>query len=447
MIDFKAILDPDSSRTSVGFDLKVVGGSLLSELDPEKTGVQKANKQLSYFIIDDVTGIKTPFLYDPIEGVGARFYDLTGSGMANFVHLHYVDGKLGDMDAVQGTISDPSSAALVDSTPTLHLVNPNTLQIGDISITVDTALFVSLTLKSNSADLNEIGYLVLNSSDDPNNVSLADLLSKGQILFSSLATASNLSLGSTQLSRDLQITNNQKILCFETKGTTLQQLAAGKTNLAALGSQFQFLTWSAQEGSKKANLNSNSGLSIELNLNNSAPGLNALISCDQSFAPVLNTTALADNLLTGSLSYNREASFNSTVGFYQVLDRNGSLYDSLTNRTLDPTALLATDQARYRELALSEANRASALDGIATTNRQLVQKEFSVAGGAYYAPFAIVASTQQTYFAFAAANTDGVNHFKMMGANVFGLEDIHGGGDRDYNDLLVGINFKSYVPV
>ncbi len=445
MIDFKAILNPGTSRTSLGFDLKAVGGSLLSELDPDKTGVQKSNKQLSYFIIDDVTGLTTSFLYDPVEEVGARFYDLTGSGMANFVHLHYVDGKLGDMDAVQGTISDPSSAAVVDSTPTLHLVNPNTLQIGDISITVDTALFVSLTLKSNSADLNEIGYLVLNSADDPNSVSLADLLSKGQILFSSLATASNLSLGSTLLSRDLQITNNQKILCFETKGTTLQQLAVGKTNLASLGSQFQFLTWSAQEGSKTASLTSNSGLSIELNLNKSAPGLNALISCDQSFAPVLNTTALADNLLTGSLSYNREASFNSTVGFYHVLDRNGSLYDSLTNRTLDPTALLASDQARYRELALSEANRASALDGIATTNRQLVQKEFSVAGGAYYAPFAIVASTQQTYFAFAAANTDGVNHFKMMGANIFGLEDIHGGGDRDYNDLLVGINFKSYV--
>ena len=262
-----------------------------------------------------------------------------------------------------------------------------------------------------------------------------------------MATASSLSLGSTQLSRDLQITNNQKILCFETKGSTLQQLAVGKTNLTALGSQFQFLTWSAQEGSKKANLNSNSGLSIELNLNNSAPGLNALISSEQSFAPALNTTVLADSFLIGSLSYNREASFNSTVGFYQVLDRNGSLFDAVTGRTLDPTVLQAADQDRYRELALSEANRASALDGNAITNRQLVQKEFSVAGGVFYAPFAIVASTQQTYFAFAAANPDGVNHFKMMGANVFGLEDMHGGGDRDYNDLLVGVNFKSYEPI
>jgi hypothetical protein len=160
-----------------------------------------------------------------------------------------------------------------------------------------------------------------------------------------------------------------------------------------------------------------------------------------------NTTPLSSNLLAGSLSYNREASYNSTVGFYQVLDRNGSLYDSVTGRTLDPTALLATDQARYRELALSVANRATALDGIATTNRQLTQKDFSVAGGVFYAPFAIVASTQQTYFAFAAANTDGINHFKMMGSNVFGLEDMHGGGDKDYNDLLVGIDFKNYAAI
>jgi hypothetical protein len=35
----------------------------------------------------------------------------------------------------------------------------------------------------------------------------------------------------------------------------------------------------------------------------------------------------------------------------------------------------------------------------------------------------------------------------MMGANVFGLEDMHGGGDRDYNDLLVGIDFNTYVPI
>jgi hypothetical protein len=249
------------------------------------------------------------------------------------------------------------------------------------------------------------------------------------------------------LSRDLQVSNNQKIFCFETKGTTLKELAVGKTNLSELGSDFQVLTWSAEEGSRTASLNSNSGLAIELTLNNSAPGLNALISCDQSFNPVLNTSALSGDQLTGVLSYNREASFDSKVGFYKVLDRHGSLLDAVTGRTLDPTALLAGDQSRYRELALSEANRASGLDGIDTPNHHLAQKDFRVAGGAFYAPFAIVSSSQQTYFGFAAANTDGVNHFKMMGANVFGLEDLYGGGDRDYNDLLVGLNFTSYTTV
>jgi hypothetical protein len=447
MMDFTALLEGTKTRTSLGLSLKAFGASLLSRLDPYLTGVQESGKQLAFFAIDG-DGNTTPFSYDPINDVGARFYDLKRSGMADFIHLSYKDGGPGDMDGqVDGKISDPATTAVVDSTPSLRLLDARTLQIGDSTINVATALFISLTLQSNSTDLSEIGYVVLNAGDDPNAVSLADLLSNGQILFSSLAKASSLSIGSTGLSRDLQITNNQKLLCFEVRGTSIQELAAGKTSVAELGSQFQFLTWSAQEGSKTASLNSTSGLSIQLNLNNSAPGLNALVSCDQSFAPVLNTSALSGDQLTGVLSYNREASFNSTVGFYQVLDRNGSLFDAVTGRTLDPTALQAGDQARYRELALLAANRAAALDGIATTNGLLAQKEFSVVGGAFYAPFAIVASTQQTYFAFAAANTDGVNHFKMMGANVFGLEDMHGGGDQDYNDLLVGIDFKSYVPI
>ncbi|WP_341882713.1 LamG-like jellyroll fold domain-containing protein [Synechococcus sp. UW140] len=447
MIDFTAILEGIGKRTSLGLNLKVVGDSLLSKLDPNRTGIQVPNKQLAYFAID-AAGNTTPFTYSPNNDVGARFYDLNGFGMPDFVHLSYVDGGPGDMDGVKdGKISDPSSAAVVDSTPSLHLLGTNALQIGDLSINVPTALFISLTLKSNSSDLNHVGYLVLNQDEDPSSVTLGDLLNNGQILFSSLGKSSSLPMGETLFSRNLQITNNQKLLCFETKGATLQDLALGKSSLAELGSQFQFLTWNTLEGSKIANVNSTSGISIELNLKNSAPGLNALISSDQSFAPVLNTTALAGAQLTGSLTYNREANYDSTVGFYQVLDQNGSLFDSITGQTLDPTNLRATDQARYRELALSDANRATSLAGITTTNGQLAQKDFSLTAGSFYAPFAVVANTEQTYFAFAAVNTDGVNHFKMMGSNTFGLEDLHGGGDRDYNDLLVGINFKNYVPV
>ena len=52
-----------------------------------------------------------------------------------------------------------------------------------------------------------------------------------------------------------------------------------------------------------------------------------------------------------------------------------------------------------------------------------------------------------TYWAFAQANesTNGgpVDHLWNYGANTWGWEDMVGGGDRDFNDLVVGIDFTS----
>jgi len=50
---------------------------------------------------------------------------------------------------------------------------------------------------------------------------------------------------------------------------------------------------------------------------------------------------------------------------------------------------------------------------------------------------------QTTFFAFAQANPDGAAHMWNYGANVWGWEDMVGGGDHDYNDLVVQIDFTS----
>ena len=52
-------------------------------------------------------------------------------------------------------------------------------------------------------------------------------------------------------------------------------------------------------------------------------------------------------------------------------------------------------------------------------------------------------TTGGTYWGFAAANADGVQHLWNYGANTWGWEDTYGGGDRDYNDLVVQIDFTS----
>ena len=56
-------------------------------------------------------------------------------------------------------------------------------------------------------------------------------------------------------------------------------------------------------------------------------------------------------------------------------------------------------------------------------------------------------SSGNSYLGFATANEtvsgQPVGHLWNYGLNSWGWEDIHGGGDRDYNDLVVGLDFTS----
>jgi hypothetical protein len=47
------------------------------------------------------------------------------------------------------------------------------------------------------------------------------------------------------------------------------------------------------------------------------------------------------------------------------------------------------------------------------------------------------------YFNYIGANSDNVNHFRLIGNNKFGVEDMYGGDDRDFNDLVVNMNIKT----
>ncbi|NEQ51790.1 MAG: DUF4114 domain-containing protein, partial [Leptolyngbya sp. SIO3F4] len=52
-------------------------------------------------------------------------------------------------------------------------------------------------------------------------------------------------------------------------------------------------------------------------------------------------------------------------------------------------------------------------------------------------------SAAEFYFTDLRANTDGVEHVKLLDNNTFGFEDALGGGDLDYNDMVVQINFPN----
>ena len=74
-------------------------------------------------------------------------------------------------------------------------------------------------------------------------------------------------------------------------------------------------------------------------------------------------------------------------------------------------------------------------------NKLTSSKDITLSETTFLAPFAQV--NGNTFFGFAAANTDRISHFRMLGTNMFGLEDILGGGDSDFDDNVMVFRFDT----
>jgi hypothetical protein len=137
----------------------------------------------------------------------------------------------------------------------------------------------------------------------------------------------------------------------------------------------------------------------------------------------------------------REAAFTSVVGFYAIDNLDGSIRDPLSG------ALVAPGDSAYGSLAF--ANRSQDLVGFSSVNRTSTSTSLNLSESRLLAPYASVADPNrglQTFYAFPAANPYGVNHFKSFGNGVIGLEDQAGGGDLDYDDILIHLKL-SPIPI
>lgn len=142
---------------------------------------------------------------------------------------------------------------------------------------------------------------------------------------------------------------------------------------------------------------------------------------------------------------NSEASYNNVFGLYRVENKQGTVIDSISGESLNPgdagytAAAIRLSQSAEKGVSLNRNNQ-----GLATT----------LEGGFLYAPFLIANGKPEAvldddtlndpsvYFSFIQANSDGVDHVRLLGDNTIGFEDLANGGDRDYNDSVFQVNFS-----
>ncbi len=433
----------DIGKTSVNFDIKPNESSaskntavVAMDLAPMLDGMTPTNKRLAYFTFDTpgegADPVAKAFTYDPIKKAGAQFFDLDGKDGAETVRLKFIDNGYGDKNPAVGIIEDPSTAGVVELAPILTSKG-SILSVEDPNDKVSPAAVVlrsSITSRANS--VNQLGYVAFSNSEDTT-ITYNILKDRANILFANLESGDVPSLANINLSRDISIINGQKLVFFEVVDSTLDKLMGQASSVTEFGTNFRTLTLNGSATTTNA---TSGGNTLKIDLINSSLSIGDLISTDVQESPILDLTSLSGTSLTGSVTVAREASYNSTIGFYKIENAGGAVRDSFG-------ALLQPGDANYRTAALSSNNIFSnfgsltaANGGNTTTNLTT----FSDAG--LLAPYATVANIGETFFAFGKANSDGINHFRALGSNSFGLEDVKGGFDLDYDDMIVSFNFK-----
>jgi hypothetical protein len=227
------------------------------------------------------------------------------------------------------------------------------------------------------------------------------------------------------------------LVFLEVVDRTLAELGPSSASVASLGGRILTLESKLMPSDAGLLLESpTSGLKLQLQLQNGEPGLPAFLARQQSLAPLLDFTGLGGRSVEGSLQIAREAGYNSTVGFDQVLDVSGAVIDPLTGAILQPA------DHGYQQAALHHSNLLAPLADLSIENRGASSRELSIQADGIFAPYAVVDTGKDihTFFAFQEANPDQLQHFQMLGDNTFVLEDLKDGVERDFDDLIVSFD-------
>ncbi|MBD2360363.1 DUF4347 domain-containing protein [Anabaena minutissima FACHB-250] len=311
----------------------------------------------------------------------------------------------------------------------------------------------------NNGQIIEVDGKAVNSLDEAKQA----IIQRGETLFSSLTNKLNPGFGSQN--RTIAFEEGEQAVFFMIQGGTKDELLFNGINsnsvqfsLSSLNNGVGILTASTDERGQVSKLSLGGLFDIGARILsieevNFQSGLLAISQTRRSqgymageLIDLKSSGAFDNKQVMLKVSLYREASNNNSAYLYRTDDAKGSIRDPLTGMLIDPTTALSADQKqRYLQLATSDR----LVKDVQFQGGNLITTEVStvIKGGEYYAPFLVSDGTlssigndfSRILTSYMGINSDRVDHIRNLGNNVFGIEDVVGGGDRDYNDMIFSI--------
>lgn len=467
----------DQDRTEDGTQTDPDGPLRNDDIGEEQTTFSILPRDEGNYTISPTSGAVTLTLLDTSNSPPVADDDSYSTGFGAVLTVAAADGVLnGDTDVDDDPLtaaiaSEPSNGAVMLNADGSFSYTPNAGFSGEDSFTYTV---------SDPSGENDTGTVTITVNESPNSAPVADddSYSTGFDEKLTIAAADGVLDGDTDVDDDML---TAAIAMPPTNGiATLNSDGSFSYTPNAGFSGDDSFTYTASDGNGDFDTatvtvtvaNAPEGASVipgpVVNISQTADGSGNVSSLTYDPAPAGGadvTTTLGNDVLAAGT----DAVFDNLVGFYIVTDRAGGI-DTDGDGSVD----LRPGDAGYAQAALSDPIPGLQIRAGSAGNPSLntTTEEFGnvvLADGQLFAPFAIANGGGLTpaeflainpnndaataiddpvaYFGYSAANPDGVSHFRALGNNTFGFEDLPSNifSDMDFNDAVFTLEFAVVV--
>jgi phospholipase/lecithinase/hemolysin len=390
----------------------------------------RADDQTDYnaFVKQDQDGNFSLFNYDPATGLGAVFHR-NDAGRVNGATLFLQDGQPGDLTGVRnGSITDPITAVAIEPS-------------------AESPLFITLKGAGQFIHLFDMLLAFDISGSTSGTQVLEAVFADGTIqpLLSTLGDAAGLPRGiEVALANRKAFLGSAEISDHRNVEFRLRDLSSNTATLLTIdkvtGNGFRLV---------------GDGITIEATKVRGGGSFKRFTQFLQANGDVLEAISLNElgSINTGQArtiqlqaTLYREAAFNNQMGFY-LADRSGNVVDSLTGQILSRvtdsrTAYLQAVKANALVTAEVGDGETGSFNGTFVVGGSIdlsahVLLPFLVSNASLDA---VAADFSNLYVAVRGINGSGADQMQLLGNNLIGFEDIAGGGDNDFDDVVFQVD-------